>query len=91
VGAALAIRTDLASPARLRALARRERNPRTATRMLAIASALEGKSRAEAARLAGMERQAPRDAVVRYNVEGLEGLRDRPKPGRCPSLNKRCC
>jgi predicted transcriptional regulator len=58
MGAALVIRTDLASPARLRALARRERSPRTATRMLAIASALEGKSRAEAARLAGMERQA---------------------------------
>jgi transposase len=88
VGAALAIRTDLASPARLRALARRERNPRTATRMLAIASALEGKSRAEAARLAGMERQALRDAVVRYNAEGLEGLRDRPKLGRRPALSE---
>ena len=88
VGAALTIRTDLASPARLRALARRERNPRTATRMLAIASALEGKSRAEAARLAGMERQALRDAVVRYNAEGLEGLRDRPKPGRRPALSE---
>lgn len=88
VGAALAIRTDLASPARLRSLARRERNPRTATRMLAIASALEGKSRAEAARLAGMERQALRDAVVRYNAEGLEGLRDRPKPGRYPALTE---
>ena len=57
MGAALEIRTDLASPDRLRALARRERSPRTATRMLAIASALEGKSRAEAARLAGMERR----------------------------------
>ena len=56
MGAALEIRTDLASPDRLRALARRERSPRTATRMLAIAGALEGKSRAEAARLAGMER-----------------------------------
>jgi transposase len=88
VGAALEIRTDLASPARLRALARRERNPRTATRMLAIASALEGKSRAEAARLAGMERQALRDAVVRYNAEGLEGLRDRPTPGRRPALTE---
>ncbi len=55
MGAALEIRSDLASPTRLRALARRERNPRTATRMLAIASELEGKSRAEAARLAGME------------------------------------
>jgi transposase len=88
LGAALEIRTDLASPARLRALARRERNPRMATRMLAIASALEGKSRAEAARLAGMERQALRDAVVRYNAEGLGGLRDRQKPGRCPALTE---
>jgi predicted transcriptional regulator len=60
MGTGLEIRTDLASPARLRRLARRERNPRTATRMLAIASAPEGKSRAEAARLAGMERQALR-------------------------------
>jgi transposase len=86
MGAALSIRTDLASPARLRRLARREQNPRTATRMLAIAAALEGRSRAEAARLAGMERQALRDAVLRFNTEGLEGLRDRPKPGRPPAL-----
>jgi putative transposase len=86
MGAALEIRTDLASPARLRTMARRERNPRTATRMLAIAAALEGASRAEAARLAGMERQALRDAVVRFNAEGLGGLRDRPKPGRPPAL-----
>ena len=42
--------------------------------MLAIANALEGMTRAEAARLAGMERQALRDAVVRYNAEGLAGL-----------------
>jgi transposase len=88
MGAALEIRTDLASPARLRRLARGERNPRTASRMLAIASALEGMSRAEAARLAGMERQALRDAVVRYNAEGLDGLRDRPKAGRTPTLTE---
>ena len=88
MGTALEIRRDLANPARLRAMARGERNPRTATRMLAIASALEGRSRAEAARLAGMERQALRDAVLRYNAEGLEGLRDRPKPGRPPVLTE---
>jgi transposase len=88
MGAALGIRTDVASPARLRRLARRERNPRRATRMLAIAGALEGMSRAEAARLAGMERQALRDAVIRYNAEGVEGLRDRPKPGRPPALTE---
>lgn len=82
MAAALEIRRDLFSPTELRARARRERNPRTATRMLAIAHALEGLRRAEAARLAGMERQALRDAVIRYNQEGLEGLRDRPKLGR---------
>lgn len=51
--------------------------------MYAIANALDGMSRAEAARLAGMDRQALRDAVVRYNAEGLGGLHDRPK-GRPP-------
>jgi transposase len=45
-------------------------------------------SRAEAARLAGMERQALRDAVVRYNAEGLAGLYDRPKPGRPERLSE---
>src|SRR2546421_3727508 len=40
---------------------------------------LDGTNRAEAARLAGMERQALRDAVLRYNTEDLAGLRDRPK------------
>lgn len=84
--AALMIRTDL-SATRLRALARRERRPRTASRMYAIAHALEGLSRAEAARLAGMERQALHDAVVRYNAEGLAGLHDRPKGRRRPVLD----
>lgn len=86
MGAALAIRRDLISADDLRRQARRERNRRTATRMLAIAHALEGASRAEAARLVGLERQALRDAVVRFNAEGLAGLRDRPKPGRPPAL-----
>ena len=86
MAAALEIRRDLFTSAALRSRARRERNPRTATRMLAIANALEGLTRAEAARLAGMERQALRDAVIRYNAEALEGLRDRQKPGRPPTL-----
>ena len=87
MGAALAIRDDLTA-AELRRHARFEPNRRAALRMLAIANALEGLSRAEAARLAGMERQALRDAVVRYNAEGLAGLHDRPKPGRPPRLGE---
>jgi putative transposase len=78
MGRTLNIRNDR-SPSELRLLARRERNGRVAARMIAIANALEGMTRAEAARLAGMERQALRDAVVRYNAEGLAGLTDRPK------------
>jgi len=87
MGTALAIRDDL-TPAALRRRARHEPNRRAALRMLAIANALKGMSRAEAARLAGMERQALRDAVVRFNAEGLAGLHDRPKPGRPERLSE---
>jgi len=78
MGAPLKIKEDR-SAAELRGLARRERDGRVAARLYAVANALDGMSRAEAARLAGMERQALRDAVVHYNAEDLRGLRDRPK------------
>ena len=87
MGVALTIRDEL-TPDALRRRARHEPSRRAALRMLAIANALEGMSRAEAARLAGMERQALRDAVVRYNAEGLAGLHDRPKPGRPQRLSE---
>lgn len=77
----LQISKELAS-SDLRNWARRCRNGRAASRAYAIANALDGLSRAEAARLAGMERQALRDAVVRYNAEGVAGLFDRPKGHR---------
>jgi transposase len=87
MGVALTIRDDL-TPAALRRKARHAPNRRAALRMLAIANALEGMSRAEAARLAGMERQALRDAVLRSNVEGVAGLYDRPKLGRPQRLSE---
>jgi transposase len=82
---ALAIRQDL-SATELRRRARVEPDRRAAMRLLAIANALEGLSRAEAARLAGMERQALRDAVLRYNAEGVASLHDRPRSGRPEAL-----
>src|SRR4051794_28104096 len=66
--------------------ARRCRDARAARRMLALALVLEGSSREEAARAAGMDRQTLRDWVHRYNAEGLAGLRDRPRSGRRPRL-----
>ena len=61
----------------LRRAARRCREPNAARRMLALALVMEGSSRAQAARAAGMDRQTLRDWVHRYNAEGLAGLRDR--------------
>jgi transposase len=84
---ALAIRQDL-SAEELRRSARREPDRRAAMRLLAIANALGGLSRAEAARSAGMERQALRDAVLRYNAEGVDGLHDRPRSGRPEGLSE---
>lgn len=75
--AAVAIsRTEL-DAAGLRRAAGRERDAAASRRMLALALVLEGATRTEAARAAGMERQTLRDWVHRYNAEGLAGLRDR--------------
>src|SRR4051794_2535642 len=70
----------------LRREARRCRDTAASRRMLALALGLEGASREEAARAAGMDRQTLRDWVRRYDAEGLAGLRDRPRSGREPRL-----
>ena len=57
-------------------------------RLLALATALDGMSRDAAARAAGMDRQTLRDWVHRYNAEGVEGLRDRHRPGRPCALDE---
>ncbi len=76
----LPIRSDLSST-ELRGLARAERDGRVARRLLAIANALEGMSRSQAARLAGMDRQTLRDWVIRYNEAGRRGLATAGAPG----------
>ena len=75
------------SAVELRRGGRQKPDRAASARMMAIANALEGMTRAEAARLAGMERQALRDAVLRYNAEGLDGLHDRPRSGTKPRLD----
>jgi transposase len=82
---ALVIRRDR-TPAVLRKFAKRESDARVARRVLAIANALGGMSREDAARSAGMDRQTLRDWVIRYNEHGLGGLADRPRVGRPPKL-----
>ena len=72
-------RTDL-DAAGLRASATRARDVAASRRMLALAMVLEGRTRTEAARAAGMDRQTLRDWVHRDNESGLEGLKNRMGP-----------
>jgi transposase len=83
---ALSIRRDR-TPRVLRKLARAESDARIARRILAIANALDGMSRENAAQSAGMDRQTLRDWVIRYNEHGLDGLADLPREGRPPTLD----
>src|SRR3954465_4195475 len=84
----IAITRHEPSAGELRREAARCRDARAARRMLALALVLEGPSREEAARAAGMDRQTLRDWVHRYNAAGVEGLRDRPRPGRPCALDE---
>lgn len=82
----VAIRQDHEAAA-LRSLAKAAAGAAAARRLLALAAVLEGESRQEAARRAGMDRQTLRDWVHRFNAEGPAGLADRPRSGRRPRLD----
>jgi transposase len=82
----IAITRQELSAGELRREATRCRDAVAARRMLALALVLEGCSREEAARHAGMDRQTLRDRVLRYDAEGPPGLHDRPRSGRKPRL-----
>ena len=75
------------SSAELRREAKWSDDADVARRMLALALVLEGKSRGEAARSCGMDRQILCYWVHRYNAEGLAGLRNRTAPGARPRLS----
>ena len=72
----------------LRRFARQLKTGREACRLLAIAMVLEGASRSEAAASNGMDVQTLRGWVLRYNADGVAGLRDRGGQGRRPVLSQ---
>src|SRR5207253_11177341 len=69
-----------------RRLARRE-SGRVCQRVLMIANMLEGMEHEEAARLCGLSRSAAYEWHNRYEEDGIEGLRDRRRPGRQPRVD----
>ncbi len=78
-------RTELGA-AELRRLARHE-SGRVCQRVLMIANMLEGMEHEAAARLAGLSRSSAYQWHNRYEEAGIEGLRDRPRPGRPPRVD----
>lgn len=74
------------SAAELRSIAARATDASQGRRLLAIAMVLDGVSRFDAARQAGMDRQTLRDWVHRYNAGGLDALRSRKAPGAAAKL-----
>ncbi len=76
------------SATELRGLAARCRDAAQTRRLLAMAMILEGASRLDAARQAGMDRQTLRDWVHRYNEAGPDGLVSRKAPGAAAKLSQ---
>ena len=86
MAAAIGVRSDYTS-ADLRAFARQCSNADQVRRLLALALILDGGSRSDAAKLAGVTLQIVRDWVLRFNAEGPDGLATRKAPGRASILN----
>src|ERR1700748_798563 len=87
MGQAIGVRGDFKAGEGPR-LAKRARDVGQARRLLAIAAVLDGASRAEAAKVGGMDRQTLRDWVIRFNEQGADGLINVPAPGAPARLNK---
>ena len=83
MGAAVTIAAE-----EFRRMARQESDGRVACRLLGVANMVDGMSRGQAARQAGMDRQTLRDWVIRVKAEGVAGLRDRPKSGARPGSTR---
>ena len=86
MAAAIGVRGDFTS-ADMRRFARRCGDADQVRRVLAVALILDGGSRSEAARMAGVTLQIVRDWVLRFNEGGPEGLATRKAPGPASILN----
>jgi transposase len=86
MGSAVTLRTDYTA-SELRRLARVSKDARQSSRFLSLAAVLDGMSRADAARIGGMDRQTLRDWAHRFNEAGPDGLVDSWSNGPQPRLS----
>ena len=84
--ASVSLRSDF-DARQLRKLASLCKNARQSRRLLSLAAVYDGMTRAEAAKIGGMDRQTLRDWAHRFNDEGPDGLTNRKGAGRVRYLN----
>ena len=75
------------TPGDLRRFSRSCDGPDQVRRLLALALILDGRSRSEAAKAAGVTLQIVRDWVIRFNAQGPDGLITRKAPGKVSILS----
>lgn len=81
----LTIHTILSSD-ELAKFAKKEPNPRVRQRLLAVRLVVMGNNVPQAAKAVGLKQRQTRNWIHRFNAEGLNGLRDRPRPGKPTKL-----
>lgn len=86
MAAAIGVRSDF-TPEDLRRFSRGCGDPDQVRRLLALALILDGSSRSEAAKAAGVTLQIVRDWVIRFNADGPDGLISRKAPGKVSILS----
>ncbi len=86
MSAAIQIRSDY-DARQMRRLAKQSKCSKQSRRLLSLAAIYDGMSRADAARVGGMDRQTLRDWVHHFNDEGPDGLFDRKENGSVRRLS----
>ena len=87
MSAKIALRPDF-DATQLRTLSKGCSDPRQTRRLLALAAVYDGMSRADAAKVGGMDRQTLRDWVHRFNEHGPDGLTNRRGQARRRRLSE---
>ena len=70
------------TPNELARIAKKEPNPRVRQRLLAVRLVVMGNTVPQAAKAVGLKQRQSRNWIHRFNAEGVNGLRDLPRPGQ---------
>jgi len=74
--------TPSLTPDELAKIAKKEPNPRVRQRLLAVRLVVMGNTVPKAAKAVGLKQRQSRNWIHRFNAEGVDGLRDRQRPGQ---------